>query len=71
MVRSSSHVIHGMIPVSNISSNTYGHEEVVHFLSKEIGLESQLKLITLPTAPAELLKIDKVFTFLRGRYFIP
>lgn len=72
MVRSSLHVIHGMIPVSDISSSPYGHEEVVQFLSKEIGLESQLKPITLPTAPTELLKIDKVMSgdnlkFLGGR----
>lgn len=64
MVRSSSHVIHGMLPVSSISTSPYSHEDVVQFLSKVIGLEAQLKPIKMSAAPAELLRIDKVCSLL-------
>ncbi|EDO39335.1 predicted protein, partial [Nematostella vectensis] len=61
MVRSSGNIIHGMLPAATICRGTLSsHSEVLRFISQEIGLTSPLRLITIPSAPAALLRIDKI-----------
>ena len=60
MVRSAYHIVHGMLPVTSICTNHYSQEKVMQFLTNQIGLVSPLKAVTLPSAPSQLLKMDKV-----------
>ena len=60
MVRSSYYLIFGLLSLSNQHCSLSSREEVVQFLSQQAHITSPVKLITAPSAPAELLKMDSV-----------
>ena len=60
MVRSSYHLIFGLLSSNQHLCRLSSKEEVVHFLSQQADFKTPMKLITAPSAPAELLKMDSV-----------
>ena len=60
MVRSSHYLIFGLLSLSNQHGSMSSREEVVQFLKQQAHIMSPVKLITVPSAPAELLKMDSV-----------
>ena len=60
MVRSSHYLIFGLLSLSNQHGSISSREEVVQFLKQQAHIMSPVKLITVPSAPAELLKMDSV-----------
>ena len=61
MVRSSYHLIFGLLSPSNHHHGSLSsREDVIQFLSKQADIKTTMKLITAPSAPAELLKMDSV-----------
>ena len=65
MVRSPYYLVFGLLSLSNHHGVVLGREEVVQFLSQQVGISSPMKLITVPSAPADILKMDNVsFHFL-------
>jgi len=67
MVRSSYHLIFGLLsPSIHHHGSLSSREDVIEFLSQHTDIKATMKLITAPSAPAELLKMDSVsfpFTF--------
>ncbi|XP_078381245.1 uncharacterized protein LOC144664014 isoform X2 [Oculina patagonica] len=62
MIRSSYHLIFGLLSSSNHHHiNLSSREDVVQFLSQQADIKTPMKLITAPSAPAELLKMDSAF----------
>ena len=65
MVRSPYYLVFGLLSLSNHHDVVLSREEVVQFLSQQVGISSPMKLITVPSAPADILKMDNVsFHFL-------
>ena len=65
MVRSPYYLVFGLLSLSNHHGVVLSQEEVVQFLSQQVGISSPMKLITVPSAPADILKMDNVsFHFL-------
>ena len=65
MVRSPYYLVFGLLSLSNHHGVVLSREEVVQFLSQQVGISSPMKLITVPSAPADILKMDNVsFHFL-------
>ena len=65
MVRSPYYLVFGLLSLSNHHGVVLSREEVVQFLSQQVGISSPMKLITVPSAPADILKMDNVsFYFL-------
>ena len=60
MVRSPYYLIFGLLSLSNHHGVVSSREEVVQFLSQQVGISSPMKLITVPSAPADILKMDNV-----------
>ena len=61
MVRSSYYLIFGLLPPSNHHHGSLSsREDVIQFLSQQADIKTTMKLITAPSAPAELLKMDSV-----------
>ena len=61
MVRSSYHLIFGLLSPSNHHHGSLSsREDVIQFLSQQANIKTTMKLITAPSAPAELLKMDSV-----------
>ena len=66
MVRSPYHLIFGLLsPSIHHHCSLSSREDVIQFLSQQADIKTTMKLITAPSAPAELLKMDSVsFCFL-------
>ena len=62
MVRSSYHLLFGLLSPSNHyhDGSLSSREDVIQFLSQQADIKTTMKLITAPSAPAELLKMDSV-----------
>ena len=61
MVRSSYYLIFGLLSPSNHHHGSLSsREDVIQFLSQQANIKTSMKLITAPSAPAELLKMDSV-----------
>lgn len=62
MVRSSYHLIFGLLsPLNHHHGSLSSREDVIQFLSQQADIKTTMKLITAPSAPAELLKMDSAF----------
>lgn len=61
MVRSSYYLIFGLLSLLNQHGGLSSREEVVQFITQQVGIKSTMKLITTPSAPAEILKMDNAF----------
>ena len=72
MVRSSYHLIFGLLsPSIHHQGSLSSREDVIEFLSQQADIKTTMKLITAPSAPAELLKMDSVsFCFLICFFFL-
>lgn len=60
MVRSSYHLIFGLLSSNHHHGSLSSREDVIQFLSQQADIKTTMKLITAPSAPAELLKMDSV-----------
>ena len=59
-MRSSYYLIFGLLSLSSQHGSLSSREDVVQFLCQQVGIKSPMKLVTAPSAPAELLKMDNV-----------
>lgn len=61
MVRSAHNLVIGLLSCSSHQVSLSSRDDVVHFISQQIDIKAPVKLITIPSVPAELLKMDSAF----------
>lgn len=61
MVRSAYYLVIGLLSPSSYQGSLSSRDDVVHFISKQADIKAPVKLITTPSVPAELLKMDSAF----------
>ena len=60
MVRSAHNLVIGLLSCSSHQVSLSSRDDVVHFISQQVDIKAPVKLITIPSVPAELLKMDSV-----------
>ena len=60
MVRSAHNLVIGLLSSSSHQVSLSSRDDVVHFISQQVDIKAPVKLITIPSVPAELLKMDSV-----------
>ena len=60
LVRSSSHIVEGLLPASSICANKYNEADVVEALGREVHLTSSLRPFTDSKVPEKLCQLDQV-----------